>query len=359
MNFLLYFDKMSKFLSNYNKDKVLGIILGHGLGDALGAPVEFYPYSHYTGILNNPIIRYSRNYGKQISEIGQITDDTEMAIILLKTIKNGYTIKKAVENYMIWANNKFENCKGNSPFMGKNTRKLFIAPKPNYKLYLNRFNKIYYDENTKENSQSNGCLMRAYPLAFIDDIDIIKKDVYISNPSKLSYNAVFIYVMAIKLALNGSSKKEIKEKIEVLIEHKEISIVFYQALNNEYRNITINRGHIINAFYCAFFGLFQFDNYKTAIDTIICLGPEVNIPAKIFYPGKWKKSEVLLGDTDTNAAITGALLGAYYGITKIEENEITKENIKTILNCDTTKGNIIRPKEYTLNIEFINNLFDN
>jgi len=243
--------------------------------------------------------------------------------------------------------------------MGKNTRKLFIAPKPNYKLYLNRFNKIYYDENTKENSQSNGCLMRAYPLAFIDDIDIIKKDVYISNPSKLSYNAVFIYVMAIKLALNGSSKKEIKEKIEVLIEHKEISIVFYQALNNEYRNITINRGHIINAFYCAFFGLFQFDNYKTAIDTIICLGPEVNIPAKIFYPGKWKKSEVLLGDTDTNAAITGALLGAYYGITKIEENEITKENIKIILNCNTTKGDIIRPKEYTLNIEFINNLFDN
>ena len=53
---------MSKFLSNYNKDKVLGIILGHSLGDALGAPIEFYPYSHYTGILNNPIIRYSRNY---------------------------------------------------------------------------------------------------------------------------------------------------------------------------------------------------------------------------------------------------------------------------------------------------------
>lgn len=82
-------------------------------------------------------------------------------------------------------------------------------------------------------------------------------------------------------------------------------------------------------------------------------------PSENYLTGKWKKSEVLLGDTDTNAAITGALLGAYYGITKIEENEITKENIKTILNCDTTKGDIIRPKEYTLNIEFINNLFDN
>jgi ADP-ribosyl-[dinitrogen reductase] hydrolase len=347
---------MLNILLKYDKDKILGIILGHALGDALGAPVEFYPYSYYTGILNNPIIRYSRNYGKQISEIGQVTDDTEMALILLKTLENGYTVKKAVENYMIWANNKFVNCKGNVPFMGKNTRKLFIAPKPKYNLYLNRFNKIYIDEYTKENAQSNGCLMRAYPLAFYDDIDIIKQDVYITNPSKLSYNAVFVYVMAIKLALNGSSKKEIKEKIKNLIEEKELLNIFNKALNNEYINVTKNRGHIINSFYCAFLGLFQFTNYKEAIDKIICLGPEKDIPAKIFYSGKYKKSEILVGDTDTNAAITGALLGAYYGLKTLENNEIIKKNIEIMLNCDSTKGDIIRPIEYTLKQDLILNL---
>jgi len=33
-------------------------------------------------------------------------------------------------------------------------------------------------------------------------------------------------------------------------------------------------GWVAYTFYCAFLVLFNFDNYKDAIDTIICLGPE-------------------------------------------------------------------------------------
>lgn len=337
-----------------DNNKIKAIILGHALGDALGAPVEFFPYAHYTGILYAPITRNTRAYGKQVSAIGQITDDTEMALILLKTIKDGYTEEKAVENYMLWANNNFENCKGNSPFMGKNTRNLFIAPKPTFKLYLNRFKKYFPDDITKENAQSNGALMRAYPLAFTEDIDIIRKDVYITNPSELVYNAVFIYIMAIRLASKNKSKKVIQKKIKELITFQELSEAYEQACSNKFRNVTVNRGHIVHAIYCAFFGLFQFDNYKDAIDAIICLGPEENVPAKIFFEGKWKKSEVLLGDTDTNAAITGALLGAYYGYDKMIENDITKQNIEIMLNSDSTKGDIVRPPDYKLENALIN-----
>ena len=194
-------------------DKRNGAILGHALGDALGAPCEFYPFALYTGVLNTSIVRYSRAYGRQVCPIGQITDDTEMALVLMQTLNSGYTKEKAVVNYMLWANNNYEGCKGNMPFMGKNTRNLFIAPKPTYKLYNNRFNKHYPDEITKENSQSNGALMRAYPLAFVDDLDpeIIRTDVGITNPSELVQTAVFAYITAIKMALNGNSKEEIKE----------------------------------------------------------------------------------------------------------------------------------------------------
>jgi len=329
-------------------DKINGIIYGHALGDALGSPVEFFPFAHYTGFLDSPIIRYNRAYGKQVSAIGQISDDAELSLILFNTIKNGYTKEKAVINYMLWANNKYENCKGNAPFMGKNTRNLFVAPKPTYKLYQNRFNKYYPDDITKENSQSNGALMRAYPLAFIEDDSIIETDVYITNPSKLVYNAVYTYIIAIRMAIQNKSKKTIQKKIKNLIQFEELSTTFDQACKNTFRDVTVNKGHILHAYYCAFWGLFQFDNYKDAIDAIICLGPIEGEPAKIAIKSKWKKNEIIVGDTDTNASIAGALLGAFYGYEKITENEITKKNMKIIMNSDSTKGDIVRPPIYKL-----------
>jgi ADP-ribosylglycohydrolase len=338
--------KMASFQKN--DDKRNGAILGHALGDALGAPVEFYPYAHYTGVLDAPIVRYTRAYGKQVSSVGQITDDAEMALVLMDTLNSGYTKEKAVVNYMLWANNNYDGCKGNMPFMGKNTRNLFIAPKPTYKLYNNRFNKHYPDEITKENSQSNGALMRAYPLAFIDDPDIIRTDVEITNPSEFVQAAVFAYITAIKMALNGNSKEEIKHAVKTIQMDEPLSVAFEQACSGEFRDVTHSRGHIVHAFYCAFWGLFQFHDYKSAIDAIISLSPEEGIPAKICLPGKWKKKEVRVGDTDTNAAIAGALLGAFYGLEAIRSDPVTNTNIQVLLECDSRKGDIVRPKKYSM-----------
>ena len=51
------------------------------------------------------------------------------------------------------------------------------------------------------------------------------------------------------------------------------------------------------------------------------------------------------GDTDTNAAISGALLGAVYGIESLPERWV-----KTVLNCrpdgDNARVRQPRPKEY-------------
>ena len=337
----------------YSNDKRNGAIIGHALGDALGAPVEFYPYAHYTGVLNTPIVRYSRAYGKQVSAVGQITDDAEMALVLMDTINSGYTKEKAVVNYMLWANNNYEGCKGNMPFMGKNTRNLFIAPKPTYKLYQNRFKKLYPDEFTKENSQSNGALMRAYPLAFVDDWDIVGTDVVVTNPSELVQRAVFAYIMAVKMALSGDSKEEIKKAVQEMPLDPPILQAFQQACNDEFRDVTHCRGHVSHAFYCAFWGLFHFDDYKTAIDAIISLSPVHGVPAKICEPGKWKKSEVRIGDTDTNAAIAGALLGAFYGLGGISSDPVTNSNIQVLLECDSRDGDIIRPQKYSMsNLNF-------
>ena len=347
-------------------DKIKGMILGHALGDALGGPVEFPPFPHYTGILKDPIQRYTRNYGTQKSSVGQITDDTEMTIALIRTIEKGYNKENAIIEYMNWANNKYDDSiPGNSPFMGDNTRKLFIIgtkSKPSIKLYNTRFDKRFVDDETKENAKSNGPLMRAYPLAFCTSSQI-REDVFITNPSEFVLNVVELYIIAIRLSLKGLNKDIIKKTVIKYIKYDEIKVAFKQACSNTFRNVTNKRGYILHAFYCAFWGLFQFDDYKTAIDSVITLGHIENEKAKIAIPGKWKNKDIILGDTDTNAAITGALLGAYYGLKKISSNEITKNNIETLLECNPNDGDIKRPSRYFMNsdnyklfVDILNNL---
>jgi ADP-ribosyl-[dinitrogen reductase] hydrolase len=356
------YEKLKKISENCFKiienDKISGTIVGHSLGDALGSPHEFYPHGFYTGKLESPIIKYSRCYGKQISSIGQISDDTEMAIILLRLLGNGvYTKEKAVIEYMTWANNRFDKLKGNMPFMGANTRALFIIganSKPSMKLYDNRFKKQFPNSLSMENAQSNGSLMRAYPLAFINDKKILKIDSEITNPSKLVINAIEIYILSINLALKGASKQQIKKEIKSEIKNEILMIAYKQACENKFRNVTINRGHIVHAIYCTFWSLFNFDDYKSGIDAIICLGPSKNEKGKICVKGNWKKSEVILGDTDTNAAIAGALLGAFYGLEHILKS--SSDNVKIMTECNTKKGDIKRPEIYEMNKKNLNEL---
>ena len=61
-----------------------------------------------------------------------------------------------------------------------------------------------------------------------------------------------------------------------------------------------------------------------------------------------EKNDIRVGDTDTNAAIAGALLGAFYGFEEISSNSITYNNINILLNCDSKTGDIVRPDIYNI-----------
>lgn len=343
-------------------DKICGTIIGHSYGDALGASYEFKPFSDFSGKLNNPIKRYSRYHGNQKTPPGQITDDTEMAFALLHTLIGGYTKEKAVIGYMEWVNNLHckPDCKGNAPFTGRNTRNLFTIgneSKPSMKLYDTRFNKTFPSEELKQESQSNGCLMRSYPLAFINNESIIETDVKITNPSDFTTEAVNSYVLAVRMAILGYRKDEIKLHVEKNLNYPKLEELFSYAVNNTFVNVANNkRGWVGYGFYCAFWALFNFDNYKDAVDAVICLGPTPD--KKAFICDKSEKQK-LLGDTDTNAAIAGALLGAYYGIKNMCRDSNLREDLRILVHVDTTVGDIIRPLKYYPNLTNFENITNN
>lgn len=65
------------------------------------------------------------------------------------------------------------------------------------------------------------------------------------------------------------------------------------------------------------------------------------------YPKSQRGAEpIKVGDTDTNAAIAGALLGGYYGILSMCKNDITKFNLQTLIKSNPNNGALKRPIKY-------------
>jgi ADP-ribosyl-[dinitrogen reductase] hydrolase len=309
-------------------DRLKGGFIGHALGDALGIPHEFrYQKAEYTGILQRAEYRYGPRFKAKtvvFLEKGQVSDDTEMTLMLLRVIaeNEGYDRDNAVIKYMEWAN------ANSHKMMGINTRKMFGSLKPplEYKTdhkicYVRTFNnrKIDYDDSKR----SNGALMRCLPMILLDDENCIKEDCFLSNPSSFAYSVNIAYIRGAKEAFIGEDKNCIIDKM-LTVDHEEVCDLIKLATNKEnIRDVTKMKGFCAHGLYLAVYSLLHFETYKSGIDYIILQG----------------------GDTDTNAAIAGGLLGLYYGIEVMREE--LDDDINILLECTTNESGLPREEKYT------------
>lgn len=224
-----------------SSDKAIGMVFGHGLGDALGAPHEFrYQKKNYTGKLEHPTIFKTQWQPAIFFPPGTVTDDTQMSMSLLGSIykNNGdYVREDVIKSYIEWANSGVK-------MIGINTRKLFKGIKT-VKGYEKRHSKL----SMEEISQSNGSLMRAYPLALVEDDDVVKIDCSLSNPNPINEDCNMLYIKILKNILIGKSKKY---NIKLLQDFKgdvSITSAISQAINKEPRNINgSGKGWVLHAF---------------------------------------------------------------------------------------------------------------
>jgi ADP-ribosylglycohydrolase/uridine kinase len=359
------------------KDKIRGTIMGHATGDALGAPHENSPFGSYTGRLEVPIVRKAFYGGPKVSTIGQVTDDTEMAMALMWSLENGFDRDETIFEYVKWASNKVgRSYAGFNPFIGVNTKALLTSSSRDMtnkaKLvdeYHKKFNQYNATDEDRESRQTNGSLMRSYPLAFVNPV-IIEQEVSITGPSRVAIEAVHVYTVAIRMAIQGFSKKDILGVALESVTHQDLRTALDQAMRNEFRNVTNlkskedrtvvseSRGWLVHGFYCAFWGLLQFNDYAAAMDKIICLSSTENRKASFCSGAIMKENEVKedIGDTDTNAAIAGALIGAYYGYSRMIKNPVTRFNMDTVKKAKielrkSVSNKIPRPARYTMSRE--------
>jgi ADP-ribosyl-[dinitrogen reductase] hydrolase len=298
-------------------DRAAGMISGLVTGDVLGSAHEFHTQSNnnYSGLITHRPKISTRWQGSFELELGQPTDDTEMTLTLLRSLvrNGGYNKEDVIYSYLRWANS-------GGRMLGKNTRAIFKGIKTLFG-YNNRMNKIL-SLPIDQWSQSNGALMRCSPLAlFSNAVELGTIDTSISNPSPIAIQVTQIYLTAVRMALLGNDRSFIISTISAIPMYDPVANAVNDAFQLKQRNISNQKGWCCHALYCALIGLAGFGNYSTAIDWIIGN-----------HPGS---------DSDTNAAITGALLGAYYGLNAMTQESAFNYNIKVIMSAVPD-----RPPEY-------------
>ena len=275
-----------------------GCLLGQLTGDALGSLVEFQSpeeirHSYPEGV------RDLADGGTWDTLAGQPTDDSEMALLLARMlVKQGtYNATAAQEAYIYWLNS--------GPFDCGMTVATGLRGDPN------------------PESQANGAMMRASPLGIFgahhplsQTADWAQQDAALTHPNPLCLQANALYTMAIAHAIHtGADPQTLYRAIldwatEMPAEPKLLTTI-QTAPQAPPPNYTHQQGWVLIAFGNALWQLLHTPTLEEAIVDTIMHG----------------------GDTDTNAAICGALLGAVHGL-----QAIPTRWVEAVLHCRPEAG---------------------
>ena len=296
----------SKNSSSGILERAQGCLLGQLAGDALGSLVEFQTPSqilrHYPDG-----VRDLADGGTWQTIAGQPTDDSEMALMLARSLVNqGRFDREAVRQaYIDWLES--------GPFDCGYTVKGGLQGRHNPR------------------SQANGALMRISPLGIFGanyDLEQVaewaRQDAAITHIHPVCQDANALFAMAIAHALrSGCDARALYEQIvnwalEAQVDET-LTAAVAGAAEAPPADFVSQAGWVLIGFQNALWQLLHARDPEHAIIDTVMRG----------------------GDSDTNAAITGALLGAVWGL-----NSIPERWAKRILNCRPQAGlpHVIHPR---------------
>lgn len=328
-------------------DKIRGCIWGSLIGDALGTRYEFLSEREaivaVDGDKENNTVLPMLGGGPFGLKPGQITDDGELTVSLLKAISsnNGiYDANKVAESYLRWF-------KSNPFDIGRTTTQAFQIQDSMIRSNLPLYNIVLNNSRTHNmNSLSNGCLMRASPLGILAYFhpnpklihNLATLDCSMTNPNTDCINAVEIYITVIAMVLMDYNKKQIYDGIMKIANEENKKIIkaswTTRTVTKDHKIYTadgINMGYYGIALQNALYHLFHGTKFREAMEGTIMLG----------------------GDTDTNCCILGGILGAKYGLS----NGIPIEWFEKVRNLTKPAHNrfvklpIIRPEKIEQSIQ--------
>jgi len=255
-----------------------GCLLGQIAGDSLGSLVEFSGAAEVARAHpDGP--RRLQDGGVFDLLAGQPTDDSEMALTLARSILDvgSYDAEAALRAYREWQDSK--------PFDMGHTVRAALAGRPN------------------PDSQANGSLMRVSPLAVYahgatleEAVGLARADSRLTHPNPVCGDAVAAYVVAMRHALLHGDGPEAAFRAALAWARAAGAVPsVIEALRQAEDGPPVcdreSPGFVLIALRNAFHELLRAPSLEMGVVATVRRG----------------------GDTDTNAAVAGALLGAVHG----------------------------------------------
>ncbi len=275
-----------------------GCLLGQLAGDALGGLVEFRTPADIRRQYPNGV-RELADGGTWNTLAGQPTDDSEMALALARTLVRAgrYEAQAVRAAYVDWLHSE--------PFDCGNTVSAGLSGRPN------------------RDSQANGALMRISPLGIFcarrapdETTAWAKDDAELTHPHPVCVQANQLFVAAIARAIReGGDGTALYQDVLERATHMPVAAPLLAVIRNAAAAPPVDyvhqQGWVLIALHNALWQLLHAPNLEAGVVDTVMQG----------------------GDTDTNAAIGGALLGAVFG-----REAIPAQWADRVLNCRPKAG---------------------
>lgn len=311
---------------NIAMDRMMGAVFGSALGDCLGLSTEFTDADYASFVLDSPIsILWNSLHSWNNSDIfqrGTVTDDTEQAIMLMRTLGdcNGeLNLAHFANLMMLWMKKGIsEHGQKHALDVGGTTRDAITSQD---------FIKDPLRGSMKRTSKTvgNGCAMRTAPIGcfkFWDQNTVAKYALNFGCVTHFSavcgVGTVLTSLLIAEQIKRASSKKKQSplnnEDIEKLIDQsieivenamkpnfnlqENLKELHYFLKAQEFEQLDLSgkkTGHVLKAVGAAVLSLRKGMNFEEAMEEVI----------------RWA------GDADTNAAVVGGVIGAAVGFSKI------------------------------------------
>ena len=248
-------------------ERAQGCLLGQVIGDSLGSRVEFKNASEIQKLFPDGV-RDLADGGPYHTIAGQPTDDSEMALTLARTIvrQRGFERDRVLEAYREWLQTRPVD-------VGETTERGLLGL------------------HTTE-SESNGSLMRVAPIGVwaADDparaAATARADSALTHPNPACVESCAAFCAAIAVGVAGASREEMAEAALAHCTGAAREAIKRNALPADFA-----KGWVITTLQNAFYRLSGNQTLEESLVATVGCG----------------------GDTDTNAAVAGALLGAFHG----------------------------------------------